>query len=345
MPDLIAQSPDPRHRWRRRLETDHPVILGRSAGPWSIPWDPHISRQHVQVMWDGNQLKVEVLPQAANPVFVDGKEQYGFLLSLDQHFVIGSTTFTVSDPAVCPTEDLKRPISERTISRAELQQHLFVEAEQRMSVLTRIPSLLETSSDDATLAAHLTSLLMDGISRAASVGVIEVAADGETAEVVDWAQRNPTGDAFRPSLRLIQNCAREEQSILHIWEPNRPAALTQPDESNWAFCTPVQGGRSPWFLYVAGQTDFSPEVDPMQLLADDLKVAELIAHTVGNLRAACAWNDNTRKCARSFPKSCFTRCMTWTSCGLRCAKSRCCSVIYATSRGPRPNRPMICWAC
>src|SRR6266545_2080849 len=100
MPDLIAQGPDPPHRWRRKLPADAQVVLGRAAGVWSAPWDDRISRQHVQIRWDGGQLHVAALEGARNPVFFRGRKSTAFEVQPGEHFVIGGTTFTLADERV-----------------------------------------------------------------------------------------------------------------------------------------------------------------------------------------------------------------------------------------------------
>ncbi len=101
MADLIAQGEQPEQRWRRALPEREPVLLGRSAGDWSVPWDAHVSRQHVQLLWTGARLEVSQSPQGRNPVFFRGQEAAEFSLNPGEFFVIGQTTFTLSDQRQC----------------------------------------------------------------------------------------------------------------------------------------------------------------------------------------------------------------------------------------------------
>lgn len=100
MPDLIAQGVAPEHRWRRKLVPDQPCVLGREAGSWSAPWDKRISRQHVEIRWDGERLEVGRLSAARNPVFVGGHERDRFAIVPGEHFVIGETTFTLAEEGI-----------------------------------------------------------------------------------------------------------------------------------------------------------------------------------------------------------------------------------------------------
>jgi adenylate cyclase len=100
MPDLIAQGVAPEHRWRRKLASDQPCVLGREAGSWSAGWDKLISRQHVEIRWDGERLEVCRLGTARNPVFVGGHERDRFAIVPGEHFVIGETTFTLAEEGI-----------------------------------------------------------------------------------------------------------------------------------------------------------------------------------------------------------------------------------------------------
>ena len=44
------------------------IILGRRAS-WAIPWDDYISREHLELLWNGQRLVVRQLRQARNPAF------------------------------------------------------------------------------------------------------------------------------------------------------------------------------------------------------------------------------------------------------------------------------------
>src|SRR5215467_4746912 len=86
MADLIAQGPEVTQRWRRTLPIDKPVTIGRTGGLWSAPWDEHISREHVQIVFNGSKLRVEQVSAARNSVFVRGQAERDFELSAGEHF-------------------------------------------------------------------------------------------------------------------------------------------------------------------------------------------------------------------------------------------------------------------
>ena len=108
----------------------------------SIPWDRHISREHVIVRWERAQFVVEPTSSARNPVFFQGQARGRFTMAVGEHFVIGETTFhliedwTSSDTAEGPTLDLRRYSSE------ELRSAPFRDADLRLEVLAHLPDLL-----------------------------------------------------------------------------------------------------------------------------------------------------------------------------------------------------------
>ena len=97
MTELIAQGRNPTDQWRRELRDREPVVVGREQVDWAVPWDPFISRRHAEVVWHDGRLRVTRLPRARNPILVQGKESNSFEIAAGEFFVIGETTFLVSE--------------------------------------------------------------------------------------------------------------------------------------------------------------------------------------------------------------------------------------------------------
>jgi adenylate cyclase len=319
MPDLIAQGVEPQHRWRRPLPPGEAVVLGRSAGMWTIPWDPHVSRRHVRLLWTGQGLDVSQLPEARNPVFFRGAEQTQFTLQPGEHFVIGQTTFILADQRVSITADAPQPVQQRSYSPQYLKQVRFRNPDHRIEVLSRLPEVISGAADDLELFVRLVNMVLTGVPRADAVAV--VAADkgsisqldpqqGTTSlpaanagrtppprppaspvRVLHWDQRLLLGDDFQPSQGLILESLAQRQSVLHVWrgaDAVGPQRFTESDAFDWAFCTPVPGNAcAGWGLYVAGRFNIeSPNVsdsDPSDL-REDVKFTELVAATLSSLR-------------------------------------------------------------
>jgi adenylate cyclase len=312
MPDLIAQGPQPTQRWRRKLPPGTPVILGRSAGPWSIPWDERISRRHVEVFWREGRLHVTVLPDARNPVFFRGHKADQFDLRPGDHFVIGQTTLTLADERAHVAHNLPRPAGERTFTVEELRGRPFRHADQRIEVLSRLPDIISGSASEQDMLVRLVNLLLTGVERASAAAVVEASlksqvpssqskSTGQSANVqagtsslvtiLHWDRRALTGGEFRPSERLIRQAVASGESTVHVWsagQPRGPGDFTVSEGIDWAFCVPLAGRAcAGWALYVTGSFtgDFPTDAQPdAEVLRDDVKFAELTAATMSALR-------------------------------------------------------------
>jgi adenylate cyclase len=296
MADLIAQGHKPSDYWRRPLPLDQPLILGRDVGGWDVAWEPFLSRRHAQLLWVDGRLEVEQLPTARNPIFVQGQEAGHSRLKPGDRFVIGATTFTVSDSPSRTAAD-SPALVEATVSGPELQRRQFRDAPHRLDVLSRLPEVISGAADDTELFLRLANMLLAGITRADVVAVVSAAAmprlDGSQVEVLHWERRLVSQGDFRPSERLVVEAVRrQQQTVLHVWGRGAAAAdsFTVVGDCDWAFCTPVRGAAAPgWGIYVggrfpaarAGTLRGSLETSD---LADDLKFTELVAAILNSLR-------------------------------------------------------------
>ena len=313
MPDLIAQGTEAQQRWRRPLPEAEPIVLGRLGGVWAVPWDHHVSRHHVQLLWNGNRLEVERLPDAKNPVFLNGQQVDRCSLVPGEHFVIGQTTFTLAAQQVNVTSDAPAPMQQQSFSSQYLKQVHFRNPDHRIEVLSRLPDVISGATGDQELFVRLVSMILAGVPRADAAAVVAVepeergegreSCDAEPCEaasgllhpsprVLHWDQRLAITTDFRPSQGLILESLRERQSVLHIWrgvETVASESFTASDAFDWAFCTPVLGKACEgWGLYVAGRfnverTGLTPSSDPTDL-REDVKFTELVAAMLSSLR-------------------------------------------------------------
>jgi len=291
MPDLIAQGVAPEHRWRRTLPSQQTCILGRDAGFWSVPWDKRISRRHAELRWVEGRLQVRRIADSRNPVFVRGHEQDVFTVLPGEHFVIGDTTFTLTDERVTVTLEAPRPVTERTFSAEYLKDLRFRDADERIEVLSRIPEIISSAASDEEMFVRLLNVLLSGISHAIAAAVVAVdppQADSPVA-VRHWDRRTISERDFQPSDKLIRQAVSTGQSVVHIWSgSSQQAAPSFNPDGDWAFCTPVIGKACPgWAIYVAG--GFSGDARnadgaTVRALRDDLKFTELVATTLSSLR-------------------------------------------------------------
>jgi adenylate cyclase len=297
MADLIAQGPNPEDHWRKPLPDDQRLVLGRDAGPWSVPWDSFISRHHAELICQKGQLEVRSLSPVRNPIFHRGQVQSMFAVAPGEHFVIGRTTFTLLADDSQARSDERPLVAERTISAQELKQLHFRDAPRRLDVLSRLPEVIARAANDPELSVGLINMVLAGIPRAdaAALVVAEPTEENSIAVQVLHQDSRLAGQAFQPSRRLVRQAVDSQQTVLHVRGAANAAHagtlnLTQAGDFDWAFCTPVRGEACKgWAIYVTGR--LSPESaatirDPWETneLGDDLKFTELAAALLHSLR-------------------------------------------------------------
>ncbi len=297
MPDLIAQGPEPKHRWRRSLPCGKKVVIGRTAGLWITPWDDRVSQRHVEICWEYGRLLVERLPAARNPIFFHGQNVDSFFVAPGEHFVIGETAFTLADEQVDVSGDFPRPVTEQTFSPDYLTQLSFRDADQRIDVLSRLPEIISSANSDNELFVRMVNVLLTGIPRATAAAIVAVPSREEAGatprvDVLHWDRQILSGEDFRPSRRLILESVKAGESVVHVFSEaaqRGSAAFTLHENVDWAFCTPLEGDACRgWAIYVAGRFGAGASgkerpSDPGDL-RDDLKFAKLAATTLGSLR-------------------------------------------------------------
>ncbi len=298
---------DEAHQWRLPLPEGKDVTLGRISGPntsdWSAPWDVHISSVHAVLRWDGAKLTVRkaVKPRPPkNPIYFKGIEVQECVLAAGECFVIGGTTFTVlGEPSAVETTPLKPALAEFTVSRAELKQVPFIDADQRIAALSALPEVIRYSPSESELAQRVVRVLLEGISNAQAAAVITLLS-GAMPEDFRVAVRCAEGrqgeiSTFTPSRRLVyESLHRSRQGVLHVWNREAPSSdesgfSLQDPRMNWAICTPLPNEPSPgWGLYIAGGVERHlgsyESVSKDLELKGDLKFAELTADLFGALR-------------------------------------------------------------
>jgi adenylate cyclase len=289
MPDLIAQGRRPQDRWRRTLpDVGVSAVLGRTSQPWAVSWDERISRQHASMVWNGERLEVNRLPEARNAIFYQGRQCDQFYCSVGDYFVIGQTTFTLLDQQLSFTHVEHPAIAEQTFSAHMLRQNKFKDADRRIETLSKLPELIASATTDQELCGRIVNLLLEGVPQANFVAILKLKATGDSEvvqkqnltkadqeitstdktitrvqftspteidvptalEVLHWDCRAMSGHVFSPSVGLVRTAAQSTESVLHIW--NRSVAdnanFTQSENVDWAFCTPVVSEACPGWV-------------------------------------------------------------------------------------------------
>ncbi|MDB5391334.1 MAG: cyaB 3 [Planctomycetaceae bacterium] len=290
--DLIAVGPEPRQRWRIRLQLGERYVLGRDHdGILVVPWDAQISRKHVEVLLSDETVLIQALPQAINPLFHNGVQVQNCELKEGEHFVIGQTSFQIHNPRAASATPAASPVDEVTFSRQALQGVRFRDADKRIEVLSNLPEVIWGARTDSELLARLVNLLLAGIVQAEAAAIVRW--DGAGVHILQWDRRRETAGELHPSGRLIREAIGvRRQSVLHTWEhaANSSTDYTIAANSDWAFCTPVLGNATEgWGMYLTGERPQAfgtaeKAVTASMHLEADVKFAELVAEIVSSVR-------------------------------------------------------------
>lgn len=301
MLELVAQGPQPDHRWRRPVPQGDPFLLGRTTTSFRVPWDSRVSRSHARLRLVDGKLLVQKLDEAANPVFFQGSMEDTFWLEPGDHFVIGNTTFTLTEDQAFVTQNLPDPIRQKTFSTEFLRQVHYRDADRRIDVINRLPDVISSAADEQELMDRLVNTLLAGIPAASCVGIVRTSRNNsieDGIEIVHWDQRESAGN-FQPSESLIRQSIESSESVLHVWQRS---SVTNPQftfdfENDWAFICPIESEATPgWGIYVTGSRSRStppgegsvtavlPGTDSgIEDLQGDIKFCELVGSTLKNL--------------------------------------------------------------
>lgn len=100
MYEFQAIGPGVKQTWRRQLPPEGVVRLGRSPKlGWSVPWDLRISREHADLVVEGEVLRVRRLATARNSIYLRGQPVDEFVLGPGEDFRIGQTVFRLARAA------------------------------------------------------------------------------------------------------------------------------------------------------------------------------------------------------------------------------------------------------
>ncbi len=309
MPDLIAQGPSSKDRWRRELPDPMKgteIVIGRTDADWNVPWDAMISRSHVRLIQSSDgHVRVRCMASARNPVFHRGSKVSEFVLVPGEHFVIGNTTFTLANRPGASDSPVIGDVTEHAYDHVALRRRRFRDAGSRIEMLSHLPDLILGCGSDEELLVRVASVLLQATPSASAVAIATTAPDesspmegvegeSDAIRILHYDSRLPERDGPPVSARLVRTATERRESVLHLWAGGRrdASAYTASEDADWAFCVPLRSEACPgWALYVTGQL-FTDEVADLgrslqaapDELEDDVKFAELVGTTIANLR-------------------------------------------------------------
>ncbi len=272
------------------IRPERPVRLGRrpesddtAFDPFEVPWEGKLSRNQADLKWARGRLEVARAADSKNPIYFKGEEKTSFSMVLGEHFVVGETTFTLSEDRVSVASDDPTPLEIVGYTMAEMRDTRYRDPDQRIEVLATLPDVLRNAASDEELFSRLVFLLFAAIPDAGAAAIVRVLGTDHRVEVFYWDSKSATTAEFKPSKRLIVDAVEHRrQSVRSLWGgvSEDVPEYTIAESLDWAFCTPVPGEAcAGWGLYVAGKSG-DRRVD----LRPDVKFTELVADLLGAMR-------------------------------------------------------------
>ncbi|QDT33338.1 adenylate/guanylate cyclase domain-containing protein [Thalassoglobus polymorphus] len=283
---LSVQGPEPRQRWKQRLENRRSYSVGREQQcDLPVIWEPQLSRKHFSLKVERETVTLSVSEGAQNPIFHQGEKiQPGIHVAPDK-FVVGKTAFYLNK--ISPTSNSPdAPFQELTFSNQELQKVEFADADRRLEALARLPEVINESASKEESASKLISVILAGIRHSEAAAVVALDSNRQM-DIHAWERRNETEGVFKPSARLLKDAIDGKRSVLHVWEKSNEAGqqYTMAAEFDWAFCVPIQvSEREPWGIYVAGRLDtpFLEGGHLRQNIQSDVRFAQLVGEVISS---------------------------------------------------------------
>ncbi len=283
MAELIVSGPEPMQRWSRPIPVGEKIRLGRAPrNGWAVPWDSHISREHVELELVGDRLRVKRLGAARNPIFFRDVDDPDFELMSGEQFRIGQTVFQLLLPDLADHEPTV--VEERLFHPDELRSFAFRDADKRLEVLAKLPKAISQTTNDEDLANCVVRLLLEAIKSAEAAAVVSFAELTPEARprMMRWDCRRDSIGRFMPSRRLMLKAIQTGQGLMYIWRDQNKSdpEYTVCGSLDWAFCMPLLGeGCHGWCLYVSGQRSESEANQEA-----NLRFTELMAEFISSIR-------------------------------------------------------------
>ena len=200
--DFVAIGPGVNQTWRHRIPTDRVIRLGRSPrGGWAVPWDMRISREHADLLLEGDRLRVRCLGTARNAVYLHGEPLTDFTIGPGEDFRIGRTVFRVDVAAPAAGA---QPSPDDELQPSQSLQNIAVRP-----VKDRLESLLSRIEDEEGSAA-----------KAVSAGPMPGGSDGHASEQQPRSREEI--QALRAEVNALKAMLDMQDANLPPSDPPRP---------------------------------------------------------------------------------------------------------------------------
>ncbi|MEK6549694.1 MAG: adenylate/guanylate cyclase domain-containing protein [Nitrospirota bacterium] len=251
-----------------KLEPGKRYVVGRSkTADLPVEGDPYISREHVEVCVESDQLVVSRRSLATNPIVFKGTPTSACVLKAGDEVTIGQSTLrfkTVVKEAPLPKPDLtmsvrkidRKPNNSHALKSEELYEMAGDAGRLQFLFLLELPELMKTRPRQEVLT-HVAKVLRT-TTKAHWATVLTTSPDGfhVLAEDVDEARRK--GAAHPVSGTLVESAIRDApRPVLYFWDKNADASpqATSILGIDWAIAAAAYDaeGEPPLVFYVAGE--------------------------------------------------------------------------------------------
>ena len=136
MPELVAISHTPGKSWRQTIPPGVVIRIGRAPRQgWMVPWDPCISREHVDLVLEGDRLKVHCLENTTNPTYYREQPIREFTIGVGESFRISSTDFHFVETQAAPP-----PAPESVDAAVPLPKLTVLQIHSHLNSLLHVPT-------------------------------------------------------------------------------------------------------------------------------------------------------------------------------------------------------------
>jgi len=250
-----------------KLEPGKRYVVGRSqTAELRVDGDPYISREHVEVCVESDQLVVSRRSMATNPIVFKGAPTSACVLKAGDEVTIGQSTLRFKRVVQEAPQKVDLTMSIRKVDRKPSNSHALKSEElyelagdagrHQFLFLLELPELMKTRPRLEVLT-HVAKVLR-ATTKAHWATVLTSSPDGfqVLAEDVDETRRK--GLAHPVSGTLVESALRDApRPVLYFWDKNADASpqATSILGIDWAIAAAAHDveGEPPLIFYVAGE--------------------------------------------------------------------------------------------
>ena len=266
MPKLVARSLDGHEV---AVDLAEPITIGRVDGcELRLDFDTAVSRRHGTARWEPPLAVLDCYPQARNGFLLPhaSRPQRQVRLRLGESAIIGRTRLTCEpsdvelDPLTAESADASADISFAADLRDEPDEQYTIAPlpaakiaeDVRLSVLSRLPSVLDSALDEAERLHRVVSLVLVGVKEARSAAIVR--RERGVVHLLAWDRQDATAGEPSISSRLVAKALAEQATVMYAWYGDHfgqaAGEFTRTDETDWVFCTPIGAADA---IVVAGE--------------------------------------------------------------------------------------------